>query len=274
MNEIYIVKKGDTLYGISNQYGVSVTELAELNNVNATTLKEGQSLKIPIKPGNNPDNLFLYTVKKGDTLYSIARRYSTSVDEIKKLNYLTSNELYINQVIRIPESYNDPSQLYIPNYINYKVLKGDTLYSIAKKYKVPIDTIIQDNALDNDNLKVGQIIRIRTVEDSIEECFGEDYIVDSNQTINYKVLKGDSLYSIAKKYNTTVDQIKKLNNLESSSISIGQVLKIPSSDILYTVVKGDNLYSIANKFNITVNKIKEKNNLTSNNLSIGQVLKI
>ena len=59
LNETYIVKKGDTLYGISNQYGVSVTELAELNNVNATTLKEGQSLKIPIKPGNNPDNLFL-----------------------------------------------------------------------------------------------------------------------------------------------------------------------------------------------------------------------
>ena len=95
MNNTYTVKAGDTLYGISNQYGVSVTELAELNKVDANSLKVGQVLTIPIKTGTNPDNMFLYTVKKGDSLYSIAKVYGTTVDKIKALNYLTSNILTI-----------------------------------------------------------------------------------------------------------------------------------------------------------------------------------
>ena len=65
----YTVKPGDTLYGISNQYGVSVTELAKLNNVDAKTLQIGQILNIPDKNGTNPNNMFLYTVKKGDTIF-------------------------------------------------------------------------------------------------------------------------------------------------------------------------------------------------------------
>ncbi len=67
--QTYTVKKGDTLYGISNQYGVSVTELAKLNNVDAKTLQIGQILNIPDKNGTNPNNMFLYTVKKGDTIF-------------------------------------------------------------------------------------------------------------------------------------------------------------------------------------------------------------
>ena len=70
----YIVKAGDTLYGISNQFGVSVTDLASLNNVNANTLQIGQILTIPTNSGTNPNNMFMYTVKKGDSLYSIARK--------------------------------------------------------------------------------------------------------------------------------------------------------------------------------------------------------
>ena len=65
----YVVKRGDTLWGISNQFGVSVTELAELNKVDAKNLQVGQVLTIPTKTGTNPDNMFMYTVKKGDTLW-------------------------------------------------------------------------------------------------------------------------------------------------------------------------------------------------------------
>ena len=65
----YTVKRGDTLYGISNQFGVRVTELASLNGVNANTLQIGQVLTIPTKAGENLDNLFYYTVKVGDTIF-------------------------------------------------------------------------------------------------------------------------------------------------------------------------------------------------------------
>ena len=225
MNDVYVVKRGDTLWGISNQYGVSVTELASLNGVNADTLQVGQRLIIPAKSGSNPDNMFLYTVKKGDTLYSIARVYGVSVDSIQKLNYLSSNNLYIGQVIRIPEIYTKPDDMNVPEYINYKVKKGDSLYSIGRSYGVDVNTLMQDNGLKNTNLSIGQNLKIRTGNQvSIEECFGEEYspVTDSL----YTVKKGDSLYSIAKKFNTTVDSIKKKNNLTSNILMVNQILKI------------------------------------------------
>ena len=85
MNETYTVKAGDTLYGISNQYGVSVTELAELNGIKGSNLQIGTVLKIPDKLGANPNNMFMYTVKSGDTLYKIANKYNTTVQKIMDL---------------------------------------------------------------------------------------------------------------------------------------------------------------------------------------------
>ncbi len=98
-----------------------------------------------------------------------------------------------------------------------------------------------------------------------------------NQNEFYIVQKGDTLYSISKKLNTTLDKLKSLNNLNSNTIQLGQILKIPTIEngtnkITYTVIKGDSLWKIANNYNTTVDKIKEANNLNSNLLSIGQKL--
>ena len=278
MNQTYTVKSGDTLYGISNQFGVSVNELIELNNVQPGSLQIGQVLKIPVTGGTNPDTTFTYTVKKGDSLYSIANIYDTTVQDIINLNNLKSNNIFIGQTLLLPEKYNTIDSL--PEYVNYVVKKGDSLYSIAKAYGTSVDLIMKDNALNNINLSIGQNLKIRTNKKSevIEECFGVDYIPSTTiQTESYTVKKGDNLYSIARNYNTTVNDIIKLNNLTSNSLPIGQVLKIPISNQfvnMYVVKKGDSLYSIAKKLNTTVDNIKSKNNLSSNNLSIGQVLKI
>ena len=281
MNQTYTVKQGDTLYGISNQFGVSVTELASLNGIQGSNLLVGTVLKIPGSSGTNPNNLFMYTVKSGDTLYGIAKKYNTTVQAIKDLNYLTSNSLSIGQVIRIPEMYTKEEDMIMPMYINYTVQKGDNLYSIARNNNISIDVLMKDNGLADNNLSIGQILKIRQPSSSssvVEECFGEDYTppIDINPTITYTVKKGDSLYSIARQYNTSVSNIVSLNNLTSNSLSIGQQLKIPSSSsntqTVYIVKKGDSLYSIARKFNTTVDSLKKKNNLTSNSLSINQKL--
>lgn len=270
------MKKGDTLYGISNQFGVSVTELAQLNNVNASTLKIGQFLKIPVKSGTNPDAMFMYTVKAGDTLYNIARVYGTTVDDIKKLNYFTTNNLSVGQIIRIPEIFTKQDEFFLPEFINYVVKRGDNLYSIAKKYDLDVDTILQDNALKNTNLSIGQNLKIRIKSTNvIDECFGEDFIIPSNLITNtYVVQKGDSLYSIAKKYNVSVSDLLNYNDLPNSILSIGQKLVIPSNNNPYTVKKGDTLYSIAKKFNTSINDIISKNSLKSNVLSIGQIINV
>ena len=280
--QTYIVKSGDTLYGISNQFGVSVTELAELNGIKGSFLAVGRELKIPSKSGTNPNNLFMYTVVSGDTLSKIARKYNTTVKAIKDLNYLTTDNLTIGQVIRIPEMYTPEEEMYMPTFINYTVKKGDSLYTIAKTYNIDINTLKKDNSLTSNIINVGQILKIRTDEGNIEveECFGGDYTPpETNNSINYVVKSGDSLYKIANKYNTSVSAIMNLNNLKTSNLSIGQTLKIPVSEsggttIVYTVKSGDNLYSIARKYNTTVDAIKKKNNLKTNNLSIGQKLQI
>ena len=148
-----------------------------------------------------------------------------------------------------------------------------------------------DTSLDDDylirNSKNNQTIVINYGDDTNIEKLGESVvkgIADYTNTyypINtgdfYVVQKGDTLYSISKKLNTTVDKIKNLNNLSNNTITIGQILKIPSQDsstnnVTYTVIKGDSLWKIANNYNTTVDKIKEANNLSSNLLSIGQKL--
>ena len=279
MNQTYTVKAGDTLYGISNQFGVSVTELASLNNIYGSTLKIGTVLTIPNTTGTNPNTMFMYTVKKGDSLYSIANKYNTTVQKIIDLNYLKSTNLSIGQVLRIPENYLTDSELTLPNYKNYTVKKGDSLYSIARENNISVDTLMKDNALTNTNLSVGQSLKIRipTTDTSIEECFGEDYIPPTSLSYTtYVVKKGDNLYTIAKNYNTSVNAIQSLNNLNSTALSVGQTLKIPSTgntgQITYIVKSGDSLYSIAKKYNTSVDNIKRKNNLTSNILSVGQKL--
>ena len=163
-------------------------------------------------------------------MYSISRIYGTDIDTIIKLNNLKSNNLSIGQKLIIPETYIE-EEMTMPSYTNYTVKKGDTLYSIAKKYNTDVNTIIKDNALPSNSLRIGTNLKIRINNTSTfveDECFGPDYTESTpiQDTLTYVVKKGDNLYSIAKKFNTTVDSIKRKNNLTNNLISIGQKLKI------------------------------------------------
>ncbi len=274
MNNTYVVQKGDTLYGISRQFNTSVQKLRELNNLSDDNIVPLQVLIVAKNDENNPSECVIYTVVKGDNLYSIAKKYDTTVDAIKRYNNLTSNNLSIGQRIRIPCYMDDSDNTTMPDYVNYTVQAGDSLYSIANKFGTTVDKIKKDNNLKTDVLSIGQVLIVDDNKgvSSVEECYGEDFVVPGDY-ITYTVKSGDNLYSIARKYNTSVSEIKSLNNLSTNNLSLGQVLKIPSTgDTYYTVQAGDSLYSIARKFDTTVDAIKRKNNLTSNLLSLGQKL--
>ena len=201
---VYIVQKGDTLYSIAAANKTTVDELKKANNLTSNILSTGQLLKIP--SALLPEST--YIVKKGDSLYSIANKYNTTVDELKRINNLTSNILSIGQVLKLPsDKVSDVEKE--ENTISYTVQKGDSLYSIARKYSTTIDKIKDLNNLTTNLLSIGQVLLIPT---------------DTNLETTYTVQKGDSLYSIAKKYDTTVDRLKQLNNLKSNLLSIGQIL--------------------------------------------------
>ncbi len=201
---VYVVKKGDTLYSIAMANNTTVDELKKVNNLTSNILSTGQLLKIP--SALLPEST--YTVKKGDSLYSIANKYNTTVDELKRINNLTSNTLSIGQVLKLPSDKASNVEKE-ENTISYTVQKGDSLYSIARKYDTTIDRIKDLNNLTTNLLSIGQVLLIPT---------------DTNLETTYTVQRGDSLYSIAKKYNTTVDRLKQLNNLTSNLLSIGQIL--------------------------------------------------
>ena len=201
---VYVVKKGDTLYSIAAANNTTVDELKKVNNLTSNILSTGQLLKIP--SALLPEST--YTVKKGDSLYSIAKKYNTTVDELKRTNNLTSNILSIGQVLKLPSDKASNVEKE-ENTISYTVQKGDSLYSIARKYDTTIDRIKDLNNLTTNLLSIGQVLLIPT---------------DTNLETTYTVQRGDSLYSIAKKYNTTVDRLKQLNNLSSNLLSIGQIL--------------------------------------------------
>lgn len=200
-----------------------------------------------------------YTVKKGDSLYSIARLYDVSVADLKIANKLTSNVLSIGQVLKIPDivEKSDTSVYYVK--------KGDSLYGIAKSYGVSVEDIKKLNNLSNNNLSIGQELLIPGL--SSEN-------VPSVKV--YTVVKGDSLYKIANLYGVSVDELKSANKLSSSVLSIGQQLVIPDSESskTYVVKRGDTLYGIARDNNTTVDRLKILNGLVGNTLSVGQVLKL
>lgn len=203
----YTVKKGDSLYQIAIKYNTTVDELKKLNNLQSNSLSIGQKLNLPSSTAE--DNSNTYTVKKGDSLYQIAIKYNTTVDELKKLNNLQTNSLSVGQKLNLPSQ--KSSDTTKPTNI-YVVQKGDSLYQIALKYNTTVSKLKELNNLKSNTLSIGQELIIPLVN--------EEYLL-------YKVKSGDSLYKIAKLYNTTVDDIKKLNNLKNNTLSINQELKIP-----------------------------------------------
>ena len=204
-----------------------------------------------------------YTVKSGDTLYSIARNFNTTVDAIKTANNLTSNILTIGQNLKIPGL-----EPVIPlEGQTYTVKSGDTLYSIARNFNTTVDAIKTANNLTSNILTIGQNLKILSSEAKTSQESG-----------TYIVKKGDTLYSIASSYNTSVADLKTLNNLSSNLLSIGQTLLVPLyrsfNYQIYTVKEGDNIWSIANNLNILIKTLKENNQLIDNNLYVGQILEI
>lgn len=200
----YIVKAGDTLWSIARNNGLTVAELKALNNLTNNSLSVGQVLKI--KEGASTPAGETYTVKAGDTLYSIARKYNLSVDQLKAINNLTTSALSIGQILKVSTGNEDVETNY------YIVKKGDSLYKIANMYGTTVNELKSLNNLTSTLLSIGQKLLVPNTTPTNEV---------------YTIVRGDTLYSIARKFNTTVTAIQSLNNLTTSVLSIGQKLLIP-----------------------------------------------
>lgn len=159
-------------------------------------------LNYPYTPPNTTNDY--YIVEKGDTLYSISRKFNIPVEKIKQINNLTNNTISIGQILYLQEQNNN-------DYDTYIVQKGDSLWKISKEYNIPVNELIDINNLTNLTLQINQELLVpkKDIEEDI-----------------YIVQKGDTLWSIAKNNNISVNDLKELNNLTNNTISIGQTLKL------------------------------------------------
>ena len=206
----YIIRNTPNTESLIIEYGFLDSKGDDINQLNnyevlAEAVVKALANYIGVPYSNEPS--YYYTVQKGDTLYSISKKFNTTVDKLKDINNLNNNVLSIGQQLLISEEAPIDNNYYI-------VKKGDTLYSIAKKYNISVDELKNNNNLNNDLLYIGQELLITK---PIEEY--ETYIVK----------KGDTLYSIARKYNVPISLLADINNLKSTILSINQELLIPKN---------------------------------------------
>jgi LysM repeat protein len=168
-----------------------------------------------------PPNTFAYTIKPGDTFYKLARQFNTTIPAIISANPLV-NPLFlqIGQTICIPRQ-----QVFPPcPEGNYYIIKaGDTLYSIARRYNVSLDDLIEANpGIDPDRLAIGQVICIPLAVPPVECPAG---------TEPYTIKRGDTFYKIARRFNVTLDSLLKANpGVNPDALLIGQKICIPSEE--------------------------------------------
>jgi LysM repeat protein len=301
ISNIYIVKSGDTVSKIADEYNIPLSELAKLNpQLNLSNINIGDRIIVPtrviaqqkIVQKQIPLNTDAYTVEPKDTLIGISEKTGISIDNIKKFNpNVDWSNLQIGEkiVLKEPKQSEPVSQNTTVaattneqdnNYIKYTVGAGDTLYSIAKAFSTKISTLRKINSLSSNSLSVGQILLVppkiigtnkqpsvlkKTVSDKTQnqptKNSSENQIVTNNYDENkdyslyldhYIVQKGDTLYTIAKKFDTSVDDIVSLNNLPSNEINLGETLLIPKNNTNLANAKNNystGEYSLVNKEN-------------------------
>jgi membrane-bound lytic murein transglycosylase D len=257
-----------------------------------------------------------YTVKRGDNLSDIADKYSITVSDIKKWNGLKSNKLTSGKSLKImtnesvaqtvkkeQKTDNVPAEVKTDTLSAsvatlYIVQKGDNLSSIAKKNNVSVAELKEWNHLTNASIPLGMSLQVAKVDTNIKETIAA---TTKTENVEYIVKKGDNLGNIAKKFGSTLEDLKLWNCLQDNNIAIGNSLIVAKSEVAiesnpeqksfnkkesfastsksknidYLVKKGDSLYSISKKYpGVSIADIKKWNNISGEELKPGMKLKI
>ncbi len=310
----YTVKSGDTLYGIAKTYSTTVAKLASLNNItNVNKIYVGEVLSLSsssstssTSTSSSTSSSSTYTVKSGDTLYGIAKTYSTTVAKLVSLNNISnSNKIYVGEVLTLSSSSSTSSTSTSSSNSStgssssstYTVKSGDTLYGIAKTNGTTVSKLVSLNNISNSNkIYVGEVLTLSSSSStSSTSTSSSNSSTGSSSSSTYTVKSGDTLYGIAKTYSTTVAKLVSLNNISNSNkIYVGEVLTLSSSSSTsststsssnsstsssssstYTIKSGDTLYGIAKTYNTTVAKLAALNNITNTDkIYVGKTLKV
>ena len=315
--ETYTVKSGDSLWGIATKHGCNVNDLKSWNHLSSNLIHVGQKLVIGQKkstvqqqqgkkePQQTTSNE-TYTVKSGDSLWKIATNHNMSVSQLKNLNKLSNDMIFVGQKLVVSEkkqsapsqNQNKPSQNQVTKPSTYTVKSGDSVWKIAHECGMSMNELVSLNGIKNNLIFPGQVLKVKAgakaenVSKSETSGSKNQNAASNGSSSTYTVKSGDSVWKISHEHGMSMDELKSLNGLKDNLIIPGQVLKIKgtSSDTkqkiktssketaeagaTYVVKSGDSLWAVANKQGLTVAELKRINGLSSDTIYVGQRLKV
>ncbi len=226
-HQMYTVRRGDSWSVIGKRFGVSVAVLKTVNNTRSNRLRIGQRVIVPIdvdggamlaqerRRSTKTYTKSVYKVRRGDTWSAISARTGVSVRELKRYNRTSSNMIRPGQKVKVPgarpaASSRDP----------YEVRRGDTLSHVAARTGTSVKELLKANGLNSPkDLRAGQKLVIPGKTKTASRRSG--------QTIQYKVRKGDTIWALANRFNTSETELLRLNNMNKRSVlRPGDTIKI------------------------------------------------
>jgi len=259
-----------------------------------------------------------YRIRPGDSLTVIAERFGTSVKAIQRLNDLEGTRIYAGQVLRIPglrrasagqngsagsqRAGGASASSASPPPESYRVQRGDSLSVIAQRFGTSVAAIKRMNRLRGSRIHPGQVLKLSESPKGPQQAAGPDPTASTKAQPGstpapasppklYRVRRGDSLTIIARRFGTSVGEIRRANRLKGSRILAGQRLKIPvramasgnrqraggestsgAANGRYRVRRGDSLGSIARKFGVSVRQLRAANAIRGHLIHPGQTL--
>ena len=197
-DEVYVVRKGDTLSQIALRFDVGLVLLRQLNSLRGDHISPGQKLRV--RPSRRDEGIHI--VRSGETLSGIALAGGIELEELRRLNGVDGDRILVGQKLRLKET---PVATLI-------VERGDALWEIARAYSMTVAELKELNGLRGDRIYPGQELKLNPKK--------------AKRLESYTVLRGDNLSEIARLHQMSVAELKSVNRLAKSLIHPGQELKV------------------------------------------------
>lgn len=299
----YTVRRGDSLSRIGARVGASVAQLRAWNGIRGTTIRVGQTLKVPgpapqrasasagiserSTPAPSPNH---YRIRSGDSLSTIAEQFGVSLSDLRKWNNLRSSRIRAGNFLLVrppsgtvasarPQAATSSSRgsSSTTGSGRYTVRRGDTLGGIAERYGTSAARLRAWNGIRGSTIRIGQeLIVSQSATTSRPAAPSGGAALSRSGT--YSVVSGDSLDKIARRHGTTIADLRRWNNLNSSRIYPGQKLVVGSqasiAQTTYRIRSGDSLTVIAKRFGVSVTDLMRWNGLRSSRIKQGDTLVI
>ncbi|MDR6627313.1 LysM peptidoglycan-binding domain-containing protein [Caulobacter segnis] len=264
--QVHVVKSGDTLTSIAKKFGVNVNDLAKDNDI-----KKGQTLRLGQKINGPASEQKAYVVQTGDTMFAIAKRFNVTASALAEENDLsTGSSIKKGQRLKLPDGYKDKGPIKTTSVVPGTAARTE----VADEETAPTPAPTRSNASSRPSRQPSaEPTTVSTTSLSVTGAVVE--VAGPRQV--HTVKSGDTLTSIAKKFDVSVGDLAEDNKIKKGqTLRLGQKIKGPATEQkAYVAQSGDTLAEIGKRFNVSVKSLAAENNLrTSATIKKGQKIRL